>query len=128
VFLFLQVISYIKPDLRLFQAMAHLMSSPLCSHVLSPKTQDFSLSDITNQDFVPYIKQVRNFCSKNMTDLYYERSKIKGSATVHWNGKFTPLGAALNLPMLNFSTILYIIIVHGTVDLGYFLGNFWQHL
>jgi len=98
VFLFLQVVSYIKPDLRLFQAMAHLMSSPLCSHVLMPKTQDFFLSDITNQEFVPYIKQVRNFCTNNMMDFYDERSKMKGSVTVHWNGKFTPLGAALNLP------------------------------
>jgi hypothetical protein len=29
--------------------------------------------------------------------------------------------------MLNFSTVLYIIIVHGTVDMWYLLGNFWQH-
>jgi predicted RNase H-like nuclease len=97
-FLFLQVVSYIKPDLRLFQAMAHLMSSPLCSHILKPKTQDFCLSNITNQDFVPYIKQVRNVCSNNMMDFCDERSKMKASATVHWNGKFTPLGATLNLP------------------------------
>jgi hypothetical protein len=33
-----------------------------------------------------------------MMDFYDERSKMKGSATVHWNGKFAPLGAALNLP------------------------------
>jgi len=75
VFLFLQVVSYIKPDLRLFQAMAHLMSSPLCSCILKPTAQDFSLPDITNQDFVPYIKQVRNFCNNNMMDFHDERSR-----------------------------------------------------
>jgi len=75
VFLFLQVVSYITPDLRLFQAMAHLTSSPLCSRILNPTTQDFSLPDITNQDFVPYIKQVRNLGSNNMMDFHDERSR-----------------------------------------------------
>jgi hypothetical protein len=53
-----------------------------------PATQDFYLSDITNQEFVPFIKQVRNFCISNMLELYGERGKIKGSVTVHWNGEF----------------------------------------
>jgi hypothetical protein len=87
VFLFLQVVSYIKPDLRLFQALTHLMFSPLCSHILKPTSQDFSLSDVTNQDFVPFIKQVRNFCSNNVVEFYNERSKMNGSATMHCNGK-----------------------------------------
>jgi hypothetical protein len=84
---FLQVVSYIKPDLRLFQAMAHLISSPLHSLILMPATQDFSLPDIINQDFVPFVKQVRNFCSNSMVELYGERGRMEGSVTVHWNGK-----------------------------------------
>jgi len=52
---------------------------------------------------------------------------MKGSATVLWNGKFHTTWSSTEPAMLNFSTILYIILVRGTVDLGYFLGNFWQH-
>jgi hypothetical protein len=87
-FLFLQVVSYIKPHLHLFQAMTHLMYSPLCRCIVMPTTWDFSLSDVTNQDFVSFIKEVRNFCSNNMVELYDERIKMNCSVTVHWDGKF----------------------------------------
>jgi len=88
VFLFLRVVSYVKPHLRLLQAMTHFMSSPLHRDILIPKTWNLSLSDVTNQDFVSLIKQIRNFCSNNMVEFYDERIKMKGSATVHWDGKF----------------------------------------
>jgi hypothetical protein len=88
VFLFLQVVSYIKPHLRLFQAMTHLMSSPLRGHIVMPTTRDFYLSDITNQDFVSFIEQVRNFCSNIMVEFKDKRITMKGSATVRWDGKF----------------------------------------
>ncbi|KDR21193.1 uncharacterized protein LOC110828310 [Zootermopsis nevadensis] len=53
----IKVVSYIKSDLRLFQAMAYLPSSPLCNHILKPAEQNFALPDITNDQFVPLIKQ-----------------------------------------------------------------------
>jgi len=52
---------------------------------------------------------------------------MKGSATVHWNGKFCTNWSSTEPAIFNFFTILYIILVHGTIDLGYFLENFWQH-
>jgi abortive infection bacteriophage resistance protein len=72
----------------MFQAMTHLEFSPLCKHIVMPATKDFTLSDVTNQAFVSFIQQVRNFCTNNMVEFYDERINMKGSVTVHWDGKF----------------------------------------
>jgi hypothetical protein len=64
------------------------MSSPLRRHIVKPTAKDFTLSEVTNQAFVSFIQQVRNFCTNSMVEFYDERINMKGSVTLHWDGKF----------------------------------------
>ncbi|KAJ9575926.1 hypothetical protein L9F63_007238, partial [Diploptera punctata] len=53
----IKVLSYIKSDLRLFQALAYLPSSPLCNHILQPEKQNFLLPEVKKEIFARYVNQ-----------------------------------------------------------------------